>query len=165
MSNANEPDLYDLFDWLDQDYHAVRRLARQLRLAQGEIRLWKSNRQAPGPWKQRAFDAYKHLIANPEPIPPEGQKSAIKTSWAVGKMVWRAVCEGPTHDPAVFEISVDTEPEYPDLDSPIQLSIEGVSEASLEFEPEEAEAVAHALLKAVEYRRQSIANKLKLAKP
>jgi hypothetical protein len=61
-----------------------------------------------------------------------------------------------SNGPVKWQIVIETEPEYAtdDFESPISMGVEG--EKKLALETDEAEALAHALLRAVEIRRDAV---------
>jgi hypothetical protein len=57
-----------------------------------------------------------------------------------------------------YRIEIDTDPDYEDLDFPIILIFANGKPLSIEFEPEDAEAVGHALIRAAAIRRAAFAS-------
>lgn len=61
---------------------------------------------------------------------------------------------------AEYRIEIDTDPRYEELDFPIKLMLDsGESDPpNIQFEPEDAEAVGHALIRAAAIRRAAFAS-------
>ncbi len=65
-------------------------------------------------------------------------------------------CDRIQWDDAEYRIDIDTDPKYPDLDFPIKLRLDSVEEKVIEMEPDDAEAVGRALIRAAEIRRAAM---------
>jgi hypothetical protein len=76
-------------------------------------------------------------------------------------------CDRINWSDTTYRIEIDTDPEYEDLDFPIKLILANgdVEPPILEFEPEDAEAVGHALIRAAAIRRAAFASNAPITGP
>lgn len=163
VSFDEDDDLQAMGQWLRADAFNIRRLSKALCVPWSEVDKWLGDRVVPTLWIERVRASYAYLLNTPQELPPPGMKSVVKSSCCTSQVRLLVTCTGPGHDDVSYRVDIDTEEGYDELDTPIKLSQEGLSHPPLEFEPEEAEAIAHALLRAVEIRRAAVERKLKLS--